>query len=68
MFYPLLQIIDQVPKLMQRLREEDTASSQSCMTKMAELIYCLMYHHAGYPELYDSLLDALKVRHIKHQS
>ncbi|XP_001178896.2 ubiquitin carboxyl-terminal hydrolase 38 [Strongylocentrotus purpuratus] len=54
------KILGQIPELMQRLRDEDTPASHSFLSKVADLVYCLMYHHAGYPELYDPLLEALK--------
>ncbi|XP_071510553.1 ubiquitin carboxyl-terminal hydrolase 38-like [Diadema antillarum] len=54
------KIILHVPQLMERLKQEDSPSSHSCRSKVAELAYCLMYHHAGYPDLYDTLLDALR--------
>nr|XP_054755148.1 ubiquitin carboxyl-terminal hydrolase 38-like [Lytechinus pictus] len=54
------KILGQIPELMQRLHAEDTPSSHSFRSKVADLVYCLMYHHVGYPELYDPLLEALK--------
>ncbi|XP_022098949.1 ubiquitin carboxyl-terminal hydrolase 38-like isoform X2 [Acanthaster planci] len=54
------KIVAHVPELMKRLKSENTPSSQDCSQKVAELVYCLMYHHAGYPDLYEPVLDALK--------
>ncbi|XP_038055515.1 ubiquitin carboxyl-terminal hydrolase 38-like [Patiria miniata] len=54
------KIVAHVPELMKRLKTENSASSQDCTQKVAELMYCLMYHHAGYPDLYEPVLDALK--------
>ena len=47
---------------MQRLKEENSPSSCECEKQIAELTYCLMYQHAGYPEIYEPVLAALKVR------
>ncbi len=46
---------------MRRLKAEKSPSSQECNQKIAELVYCLMYQHAGYPDLYEHVLEALKV-------
>ncbi|XP_071787460.1 ubiquitin carboxyl-terminal hydrolase 38-like [Asterias amurensis] len=54
------KIVAHVPELMKRLKAEKSPSSQECNQKIAELVYCLMYQHAGYPDLYEQVLDALK--------
>ena len=55
------QIATHVPELVQRLKEENSPSSCECEKLIAELTYCLMYQHAGYPEIYEPVLAALKV-------
>ncbi len=57
----MLQIAGHIPELLQRLKDENSASSQECEKEIAELTYCLMYQHAGYPEIYEPVLGALKV-------
>ena len=55
------QIVAHVPELIKRLMEDNSPSSQECIRKVAELVYCLMYQHAGYPDLYEPILEVLKV-------
>ena len=51
------QILPLIPKLVAVLKSE----SSPCATRIANLIHCCMYHHAGYPDLYDPILDVLNV-------
>ncbi|XP_072040222.1 ubiquitin carboxyl-terminal hydrolase 38-like [Amphiura filiformis] len=53
------KIAAHIPELLQRLKEENSPSSQECEKDIAELTYCLMYQHAGYPEIYEPVLDSL---------
>ena len=46
---------------MQNLKKENSASSQSTLQTLAELMHCLMYQHTGFPELYEPILDCLQV-------
>lgn len=41
--------------------KENSASSQNCAYKLAYLIHCCIFHHAGYPNLYDPVLEVIKV-------
>ena len=50
-----------VPKVMSTIRSESTPASQDCAVRLAFLIHCCMYHHAGYPDLYDPILELIKV-------
>ncbi|XP_035682520.1 ubiquitin carboxyl-terminal hydrolase 38-like [Branchiostoma floridae] len=54
------QIIGLVPEMIVFLKKEDTTSSLECMGRLAELVHCLIYHHSGFPDLYEPVLDALK--------
>lgn len=54
------EIVEHVPGLVQNLKKENSASSQSTLQTLAELMHCLMYQHTGFPELYEPILDCLQ--------
>jgi len=55
-----LQIVGKVPHLVSQLRTEK--SSNEFLLRFAELMHCLMQLHPGYPDLYEPVLEALKVK------
>lgn len=59
-----LQILVSVPEVVRLLRAEKSKSSLQCLSKLSELLHCLMNLHAGFPELYDPVLDLMKVWRI----
>ncbi|XP_033106882.1 ubiquitin carboxyl-terminal hydrolase 38-like isoform X1 [Anneissia japonica] len=54
------KIVGLVPDLVKAWREEGMDEHHEHLKQLAELMYCLMYQHAGYPELYQPLLDVFQ--------
>lgn len=50
-----------VPATVEQLRRENTEGSLKSLHQLAELMHCLIALHPGFPELYDPILDAVKV-------
>lgn len=48
-----------IPETLEALKGEDC---QQWRTKFAKLLHYLMYLHTGFPDLYDPILDLIKVR------
>ena len=48
-----------IPETLEALKGEDC---QQWRTKMATLLHYLMYLHTGFPDLYDPIIDLIKVR------
>ena len=46
------------------LRQQDTKASLWLLDSLVELIDCLMFQHPGFPDLYEPVVDALKVSKI----
>jgi len=44
------------------LHQQDKKASLSLLDSLVELIDCLMFQHPGFPDLYEPVVDALKVR------
>ena len=57
-----LQIVGSVPDLVSNLRQQDTKASSRLLDSVVELVDCLMFQHPGFPDLYEPVVDALKVR------
>ncbi|XP_076467418.1 ubiquitin carboxyl-terminal hydrolase 38-like isoform X2 [Babylonia areolata] len=58
--HPFHKILQSVPATLALLEHESTEDSLRCRTRLAELLHCLMYLHAGFPDLYDPVLDLIK--------
>jgi len=56
-----LQIVGSVPDLVSNLRHQDTRASSCLLDSIVELVDCLMFQHPGFPDLYEPVVDALKV-------
>ena len=53
------QVVGKVPHLVSQLRTEKT--NGEFILRFTELMQCLMQLHPGYPDLYEPVLEALKV-------
>lgn len=58
---PVFQCLEKVPIIIHKLRDEGTPQSGAFLKELTELIHDLMYQHTGFPELYDPILDLIKV-------
>jgi len=50
-----------VPDLVSNLRQQNTRASSWMLDSLVELTDCLMFQHPGFPDLYEPVVDALKV-------
>ncbi|KAI8761693.1 ubiquitin carboxyl-terminal hydrolase 35, partial [Biomphalaria glabrata] len=57
---PFHKALEKIPSVVTSLRKEASAHSLSLLAKLAELMYCLMYQHTGFPELYEPALELIK--------
>ena len=55
------QALHHIPQLFEGLHKEDSTSASKARARLAELLHCLMHHFSGFPDLYEPLLDILKV-------
>jgi len=60
----MLQIVGSVPEVVANLQRQDTKAATYLLDSLVELIDCLMFQHPGFPELYETTVDALKVRKL----
>lgn len=48
--------------LVQSLRTDGLSTSKAFLLQFTELIHCMMYQYSGFPDLYDHILEAIKVK------
>lgn len=67
-FLLLSQVVPHVVHLVQSLRTDGLHNSKAFLLQFTELIHCMMYQYSGFPDLYDNILEAIKVKGfvIKH--
>ncbi|XP_043918200.1 ubiquitin carboxyl-terminal hydrolase 38 [Protopterus annectens] len=53
-------IVPHIVSLIQFLRSEDSPASHVFLLQFSELVHCMMYQFSGFPELYESILEAIK--------
>lgn len=56
------QVVPRVVDLVQSLRTDGLPSSKAFLPQFTELIHCMMYQYSGFPDLYDHILEAIKVK------
>ena len=66
----LSQVVPHVVHLVDSLRTDGLSTSKAFLLQFTELIHCMMYQYSGFPDLYDHILEAIKVKergtpHIK---
>lgn len=57
----LSQVVPHVVHLVQSLRTDGLPTSKAFLLQFTELIHCMMYQYSGFPDLYDHILEAIKV-------
>lgn len=55
------QIVPHVVSLVHSFKRDGLPSSTAFLMQFTELIHCMMYHYSGFPELYEPILEAVKV-------
>lgn len=56
-----IQIVPHVVSLVHSFKRDGLPSSTAFLMQLTELIHCMMYHYSGFPELYEPILEAIKV-------
>lgn len=56
-----IQIVPHVVGLVHSFKRDGLPSSTAFLMQLTELIHCMMYHYSGFPELYEPILEAVKV-------
>ncbi|XP_077865359.1 ubiquitin carboxyl-terminal hydrolase 38-like [Saccoglossus kowalevskii] len=54
------KVVGHLSDLVGFLKKEDSTSSRDCLSRLSELFHCMIYQHAGYPDLYEPVLEAFK--------
>ena len=50
------------------LVKEDSNSGTSCLEQLAELVHCMVFRFPGFPDLYEPVMEAIKVSDSPHCS
>ncbi|KAI4895404.1 hypothetical protein NFI96_022026 [Prochilodus magdalenae] len=53
-------VVPHVVPLVQSLQNDGLPTSKAFLLQFTELIHCMMYQYSGFPDLYDSILEAIK--------
>ncbi|XP_049337527.1 ubiquitin carboxyl-terminal hydrolase 38 [Astyanax mexicanus] len=53
-------VVPHVVSLVQSLQNDGLPTSKAFVLQFTELIHCMMYQYSGFPDLYDSILEAIK--------
>ena len=56
-----VQIVPHVVNLVHSFKSDGLPSSTAFLVQLTELIHCMMYHYSGFPDLYEPILEAIKV-------
>lgn len=56
-----IQIVPHVVRLVHSFKRDGSPSSTAFLIQLTELIHCMIYHYSGFPELCESILEAVKV-------
>ena len=66
---PLLsQLLPHIPPMVASLVKEDSNSGTSCLEQLAELVHCMVFRFPGFPDLYEPVMEAIKVSDSPHCS
>ncbi|XP_069129383.1 ubiquitin carboxyl-terminal hydrolase 38-like [Argopecten irradians] len=57
---PFHKILPMIPNIHKKLKKENTTESINALSRISDVLHCCMYLHAGYPDLYDSVLVLFK--------
>ncbi|XP_067663921.1 ubiquitin carboxyl-terminal hydrolase 38-like isoform X1 [Haliotis asinina] len=57
---PFHKILPMMPRILQAMKQDLSSESQHYFIRTVELLHTLMQLHAGFPDLYDPILDAVK--------
>lgn len=57
----LSQVVPHVVDLVESLRTDGLPITKTFLHQFTELIHCMMYQYSGFPDLYDHILEAIKV-------
>lgn len=55
------QLLPHIPPMVASLLKEDSNSGTSCLEQLAELVHCMVFRFPGFPDLYEPVMEAVKV-------
>lgn len=64
----LSQLLPHIPPMVASLVKEDSNSGTSCLEQLAELVHCMVFRFPGFPDLYEPVMEAIKVSDSPHCS
>lgn len=64
----LSQLLPHIPPMVASLLKEDSNSGASCLEQLAELVHCMVFRFPGFPDLYEPVMEAIKVSDDPHHS
>ncbi|XP_035282035.1 ubiquitin carboxyl-terminal hydrolase 38 [Anguilla anguilla] len=53
-------VVPHIVPLVQTLRNDGLPTSRAFLLQFTDLVHCMMYQYSGFPDLYDSILEAIK--------
>lgn len=53
-------VVPHIVHLVQTLKSDGLPTSKAFLLQFTDLIHCMMYQYSGFPDLYDSILEAIK--------
>ncbi|KAM4044676.1 ubiquitin carboxyl-terminal hydrolase 35 [Anomaloglossus baeobatrachus] len=60
-------IVPHVPQMVSCLSNESTNSAGSCLEQFAELVHCMVFRFSGYPDLYEPVMEAIKMLPVPNE-
>ncbi|KAF7237935.1 Ubiquitin carboxyl-terminal hydrolase 38 [Varanus komodoensis] len=54
-------LLSHIPRVVAALHKENSNSAVSCLEQLAELIHCMFFRFSGFPDLYEPVVEAIKV-------
>lgn len=54
-------LLPHIPAMVASLVKEDSNSGTSCLEQLAELVHCMVFRFPGFPDLYEPVMEAIKV-------
>lgn len=57
----LPQLLPHIPRMVASLVKEDSNSGTSCLEQLSELVHCMVFRFPGFPDLYEPVMEAIKV-------
>ncbi|XP_043547608.1 ubiquitin carboxyl-terminal hydrolase 35-like isoform X1 [Chiloscyllium plagiosum] len=60
-------LVSDIPKLVVSLSKEGSNSGTCCLQQLSELVHCMIFRFSGFPDLYEPVIEVLKVFPIPNE-